>query len=59
MLAEILRVSRMVPNQGFGEFDRLQLGSLSSMASSEIMPNGRGTGFSGWNILPQEVSICN
>ncbi|XP_021683768.2 KH domain-containing protein At3g08620 [Hevea brasiliensis] len=51
---EILRVSGMIPNLGLNDFDRLQRGSLSSMASSDILPNNRGTGIIGWNGLPQE-----
>ncbi|XP_002533340.2 KH domain-containing protein At2g38610 isoform X2 [Ricinus communis] len=51
---EILRVSGMIPNQGFSDFDRLQRGSLSPMASSEILASNRGTSIMGWNGLPQE-----
>ncbi|KAJ9145773.1 hypothetical protein P3X46_028116 [Hevea brasiliensis] len=51
---EILRVSGMIPNLGLNDFDRLQRGSLSSMASSDILPNNSGTGIIGWNGLPQE-----
>jgi len=57
MLAEILRVSGRTPNQGFSDFDRLQYGSLSPMASSDMIPNNIGTGFNGWNGLQHEVSI--
>ncbi|GMP46970.1 hypothetical protein CsSME_00014925 [Camellia sinensis var. sinensis] len=52
---EILRVSGMMPNQGFGELDRLRHGSPSPMASSNLMSNVSGTGLGGWNGLPQEV----
>jgi protein quaking len=57
MLAEILRVSGRTPNQGFSDFDRLQYGSLSPMASSDMIPNNIGTGFNGWNGLQHEVRI--
>ncbi|KAJ6878391.1 KH domain-containing protein [Populus alba x Populus x berolinensis] len=62
MLAEILRVSGRTPNQGFSDFDRLQYGSLSPMASSDMIPNNIGTGFNGWNGLQHEFSfsgICS
>ncbi|GMP46971.1 hypothetical protein CsSME_00014925 [Camellia sinensis var. sinensis] len=52
---KILRVSGMMPNQGFGELDRLRHGSPSPMASSNLMSNVSGTGLGGWNGLPQEV----
>ncbi|KAF8364669.1 hypothetical protein HHK36_033349 [Tetracentron sinense] len=55
---EILRVSGISSNQGFGDFDRLQHGSPSPspspMASSNLMSNVGGTGLGGWNGLPQE-----
>eukprot|EP00261_Vitis_vinifera_P034908 XP_019076151.1 PREDICTED: KH domain-containing protein At3g08620 isoform X1 [Vitis vinifera] len=51
---EILRVSSMIPKQGFGDFDRLQRGSPSPLGSSEMMPNIRGTSLGGWNGLPHE-----
>ncbi|XP_057435445.1 KH domain-containing protein At2g38610-like isoform X2 [Lotus japonicus] len=51
---EILRVSRMLSNQGFGDFDRLRHRSPSPMASSNIMSNVSGTGLGGWNSLQQE-----
>ncbi|KAL3536622.1 hypothetical protein ACH5RR_005083 [Cinchona calisaya] len=51
---EILRVSGMMPNQGFGDLDRLRHRSPSPMASSNLMSNVSGTGISGWNGLPQE-----
>ena len=53
--AEIIRVSGMIPNQGFGDFDRLQHRSPSPMASSNLMSSVTGTGLGGWNGLPQEV----
>lgn len=51
---EIIRVSGMISNQGFGDFDRLQHRSPSPMASSNLMSNVAGTGLGGWNGLPQE-----
>lgn len=51
---EILRVSGMLPNQGFGELDRLRHRSPSPMGSGNLMPNVAGAGLSGWNGLPQE-----
>ena len=57
MLAEILRISGRTPNQGFSDFDRLQYGSPSPMATSDMIPNNIGTGFNGWNGLQHEVCI--
>lgn len=54
-LSEILRNSGMLPNQGFGDLDRLRHRSPSPMASSNLMSNVAGTGIAGWNALPQEV----
>ncbi|KAF5470309.1 hypothetical protein F2P56_010830 [Juglans regia] len=51
---EIIRVSGMIPNHGYTDLDRLQRGSPSHMASSDIMPNNRLMGFSAWNGLPHE-----
>ncbi|XP_052174334.1 KH domain-containing protein At3g08620-like [Diospyros lotus] len=51
---EILRVSGIMPNQGFGELERLQHRSPSPMASSNLISNVAGTGPSSWNALPQE-----
>ncbi|CAL2268755.1 unnamed protein product [Prunus armeniaca] len=51
---EILRVSGMMSNQGFGDFDRMRHRSPSPMASSNLMSNVTGTGLGGWNGLPQE-----
>ncbi|KAJ1388226.1 STAR protein, homodimerization region, partial [Sesbania bispinosa] len=52
---EILRVSGMLSNQGFGDFDRLRYRSPSPMASSNLMSNVTGTGLGGgWNSLQQE-----
>nr|GMC88501.1 KH domain-containing protein At2g38610 [Ipomoea batatas] len=53
-LKKILRVSGMVPNQGFGELDRLRHRSPSPMASTNLMSNVAGAGLGGWNGLPQE-----
>lgn len=55
LFPEILRVSGMMPNQGFGDLDRLRHRSPSPMASSNLMPNVAGAGIAGWNGLPQEV----
>ncbi|XP_038686833.1 KH domain-containing protein At2g38610-like isoform X1 [Tripterygium wilfordii] len=52
--AEIFRVSGMMSNQGFGDFDRLRHRSPSPMASSNLMSNVPGSGLGGWNGLPQE-----
>lgn len=51
---EILRVSGMMPNQGFGELDRLRHRSPSPMASSNLMSNVPGSRLGGWNGIPQE-----
>lgn len=57
LCAEILRVSGMMSNQGFSDFERLRHRSPSPMASSNLVSNISGTGFGGWNGLPQEVKI--
>lgn len=54
LLTEIIRVSG---SQGFNEFDRMQHGSPSPMASSNHMSNVGGTGLGGWNPLQQEVNM--
>ncbi|KAG4377830.1 hypothetical protein GLYMA_18G217500v4 [Glycine max] len=54
---EILRVSGMLSNQGFGDFDRLRHRSPSPMASSNLMSNVSGTGLGGWNSLQQEFNF--
>lgn len=49
---EILRVSGkngLMLNQGFSDFDRMQFGSPSLMASPDIIPN-----FTGWNSLSHD-----
>ncbi|PKI50033.1 hypothetical protein CRG98_029573, partial [Punica granatum] len=51
---EILRVSGMLSNQGFNDFDRLRYRSPSPMASSNLMSNVSAPGLGGWNGLPQE-----
>ncbi|KAL3654854.1 hypothetical protein CASFOL_000640 [Castilleja foliolosa] len=51
---EILRVTGMMPNQGFGELERFRHRSPSPMASSNLLSNVAGTGLSSWNGLPQE-----
>ncbi|CAA2995862.1 KH domain-containing protein At2g38610-like isoform X1 [Olea europaea var. sylvestris] len=51
---EIIRVSSMMPNQGFNELDRLRQRSPSPMASSNLLSNVAGAGITGWNGLPQE-----
>lgn len=54
--SEILRVSGMIPNQGFGEFDGLINGSPSPMSSPNIRSNFSGAGgLSGWSSPLQEV----
>lgn len=45
-----------MPNQSFGELDRLRHRSPSPMASSNPLSNVAGTGLAGWNGLPQEVT---
>lgn len=57
LCAEILRVSGMLSNQGFGDFDRLRHRSPSPMASSNLMSSVTGTGLGGWNGLQQEVTV--
>ncbi|KAJ6922688.1 KH domain-containing protein [Populus alba x Populus x berolinensis] len=53
-MSEIFRVSGMMSNQGFGDFDRLRHRSPSPMASSNLLSNVGGTGLSSWNGIPQE-----
>ncbi|CAI8606638.1 unnamed protein product [Vicia faba] len=47
---EILRVSGILSNQGFGDLDRLRHRSPSPMASSNLT----ATGMPGWNTFQQE-----
>lgn len=52
---EIMRVSAMVSNQGFADYDRMHHRSPSPMASSNLMPNVVGaSGLSAWNNLLHE-----
>ncbi|KAI7731030.1 hypothetical protein M8C21_029539, partial [Ambrosia artemisiifolia] len=51
---EILRISGMLPNQGFNELDRLRHRSPSPMASSNLMSNVPGSRLGGWNGIPPE-----
>ncbi|KAJ0043680.1 hypothetical protein Pint_18476 [Pistacia integerrima] len=51
---EIFRVSVVMPNQGFDEFDRLRHRSPRPISSSNLMSNVGGRGLAGWNGLPQE-----
>lgn len=55
--SEIFRVSGMLSNQGFSDFDRLRYRSPSPMASSNLMSNVSVPGLGGWNGLPQEVKF--
>ncbi|KAE9460886.1 hypothetical protein C3L33_07195, partial [Rhododendron williamsianum] len=52
---EILRVSGMLSNHGFSDYDRLQRGSPSPMASSDMMPNHGPAGLGGWSGHPHEI----
>lgn len=54
MYIEIIRVSSRVSSQGYSDYDRLQHGSLSPMASSNRLSS---EDLSGWNGLQPEVSI--
>ncbi|KAF9595837.1 hypothetical protein IFM89_005323 [Coptis chinensis] len=51
---EIIRVSGMVSNPGFGDYDRLHHGSPSPMSSPNLMSNVGGSSLTGWNNLLQE-----
>ncbi|GMP48837.1 hypothetical protein CsSME_00016053 [Camellia sinensis var. sinensis] len=51
---EILRVSGMMSNHGFNDYERLQRGSPNLMASQDIKPNLGGTGIGGWSGHPHE-----
>ncbi|WMV51723.1 hypothetical protein MTR67_045108 [Solanum verrucosum] len=51
---EIMRISGMMPNQGFGELDRFRHRSPSPMTSPNLMSNVGGTGLGGWSGLAQE-----
>ncbi|KAK1272099.1 KH domain-containing protein SPIN1 [Acorus gramineus] len=54
---EILRVSSMGSNQGFNEYERLQLGSPSPLASANLIPSVAGNGLVGWNSIQQEILL--
>lgn len=54
---EIIRVSAMVSNHGFGDYDRRQHGSPSPMASASLGSNAGGMGLGPWNGLQQEVNV--
>ncbi|XXG40085.1 hypothetical protein AAC387_Pa01g0885 [Persea americana] len=54
---EIIRVSAMVSNHGFGDYDRLQHGSPSPMASASLGSNAGGMGLAPWNGLQQEFNF--
>ncbi|KAF3685606.1 KH domain-containing protein [Capsicum annuum] len=51
---EIMKVSGMMPSQGFGELDRFRHRSPSPMTSANFMSNVGGTGLGGWGGLAQE-----
>lgn len=48
MITEILRVSGKISSQGFSDYDRLQRGSPSPVASLNMMPDV-GVGLGSWN----------
>ncbi|XP_019250515.1 PREDICTED: KH domain-containing protein At3g08620-like isoform X2 [Nicotiana attenuata] len=57
---EILRVSGMIPNQGLSDYDRLQRGSPSPMASFDMMQDIGGKPLGGWTNgwnTPQEQRL--
>jgi protein quaking len=49
-----MRVSSIVHNHGFGDFDRHRFRSPSPMSSPNPRSNRSGNGFSPWNGLHQE-----
>ncbi|TKW31219.1 hypothetical protein SEVIR_2G090900v4 [Setaria viridis] len=51
---EIMRVSSMVHDHGFSDFDRRRFRSPSPMSSPIVRPNLHGNGFGPWNGMPQE-----
>lgn len=55
---EIMRVSSIVHNHGFGDFDRHRFRSPSPMSSPNPRSNLPGNGFSPWSGL-QEVTLKN
>ncbi|MQL78380.1 hypothetical protein Taro_010810 [Colocasia esculenta] len=52
---EIMRVSSVVADQGFRDYDRFQYGSPSRMASPNILSNVWGSGLGRWSGVQQEV----
>lgn len=52
----------MIPNQVLSDYDRLQRGSPSPVASFDMMQHVGGKGLGGWNGTGwnafQEVSLC-
>jgi hypothetical protein len=56
--AEIMRVSSIVHNHGFGDFDRHRFRSPSPMSSPNPRSSVPGNGFSPWSGL-QEVTLKN
>ncbi|RRT54794.1 hypothetical protein B296_00046811, partial [Ensete ventricosum] len=57
LLTEIMRVSGMVSNQGFGDYNQLHHRSPSPMAPSTLISNSGVTGYGGRSGLPQELLI--
>ncbi|WVZ62487.1 hypothetical protein U9M48_012235 [Paspalum notatum var. saurae] len=51
---EIMRVSSMVHDHGFSDFDRRRFRSPSPMSSPIVRPNLHGNGFGPWNGMHQE-----
>ncbi|XP_071738015.1 KH domain-containing protein At3g08620-like [Rutidosis leptorrhynchoides] len=53
---EIFRVSQMMPNQGYNDFDRLQRGSPSPLNPLDVIPDVdiRWNGNAGWSPLQHE-----
>lgn len=63
-LTEILRVSGMISDQGFSDYDRLLRGSPSHVASRDIIQSVGGKALGGWkendwNSFQPEVSTCH
>ncbi|KAJ8478042.1 hypothetical protein OPV22_021769 [Ensete ventricosum] len=56
---EIMRVSGMVSNQGFGDYNQLHHRSPSPMAPSTLISNSGVTGYGGRSGLPQEEVAMN
>ncbi|MQL79804.1 hypothetical protein Taro_012254 [Colocasia esculenta] len=53
---EIMRVSGMVSNHGFSDYDRLQYRSPSPMASANLLSDVGGTGLGAWSGFQPEVN---